>query len=259
MVFKDMGLIDFEEPFTRFYAHGLLIKEGSKMSKSKGNIVVPDTYIKKYGADTLRTYLMFLGPFNQGGDFYDSGIEGIFKFMNRVYRLVSSSKYQVLSDKSLDRLMHKTIKKVTDDMENLRYNTAVAHIMEYYNGLYAFYSKYKILDAKYCKTLLLLLAPFAPHMTEELFHLLNPKTGSIHLESWPKFDSKQIVEEQTTIVVQVNGKFRDSIEIKSEKIKDQNYIEKMAREGVKVQKHINGKKVKKVIYVEGKIINFVVN
>src|SRR5258708_25002488 len=118
MVFKDMGLVDFEEPFARFYAHGLLIKEGAKMSKSKGNVIVPDEYIKKYGADTLRTYLMFLGPYNQGGDFYDSGIEGIFKFLNRVYKLLSEVKLEEQKSKNSLQMMHKTVKRVTEDMEN---------------------------------------------------------------------------------------------------------------------------------------------
>lgn len=258
MVFKDMGLIDFDEPFTRFYAHGLLIKEGAKMSKSKGNIVVPDDYIRKYGADTLRTYLMFLGPFNQGGDFQDSGIEGIYKFINRVYKLVSSSKYQVLSDKGLDRIMNKTIKDVTDDIEHLRYNTAIAHIMEYYNVLHKFYTKYKILDTKYCKTLVLLLAPFAPHMAEELYHAITKDTKSIHISDWPAYDEKLLVEDEKTVVIQVNGKLRDSLVVQSSKIKAQGEVEKLAKESSRIKKYLEGNKIKKVIYVEGKVLNFVV-
>jgi len=254
MFFKDSGFINFEEPFTRFYAHGLLIKEGAKMSKSKGNIVVPDAYIRKYGADTLRTYLMFLGPFNQGGDFYDSGIEGVHKFIKRIWNLIQTSKSEVQSSSETKRMMHKTIKKVTEDMENLRYNTAIAALMEWYN----FLTKQPGISKDEVLTFLKLLAPFAPHMTEELYQSITKGKNSIHISSWPEFAPKFLLEDKITVVVQVNGKFRDSIKIKSEKIKDQNYIEKAARESEKVQKHLEEKKVRKVIYVEGKIINFVV-
>lgn len=252
MVFKDMGLIDFEEPFTRFYAHGLLIKEGAKMSKSKGNIVVPDAYIKKYGADTLRTYLMFLGPFNQGGDFQDSGIEGVYKFLKRIWVLLQSSKKLELSSKS-EKMMHKTIKRVTNDIESLRYNTAIAALMEWYN----FLSKQTSVSKDEAIIYLKLLAPFAPHMSEELFHILNPKLGSIHTEAWPVFDEKYLVESEVTIAVQVNGKLRDTLKIQNAKVKKQKFVEDKARENSKVQKYLN-KPVRKVIYVEGKIINFVI-
>mgnify|MGYP001612072542 FL=1 len=249
MVFKDLGFIDFEEPFARFYAHGLLIKEGAKMSKSKGNVVVPDEYIRKYGADTLRTYLMFLGPFNQGGDFYDSGIEGVFKFLNRVYKLLSEVKLEEQKSKSSLQMMHKTVKRVTEDMENLRFNTSIAKLMEWYN----FLSKQTSISKDEVITFLKLLAPFAPHMTEELYSSFSK--DSIHLSSWPVFEAEMLKEEQATIVVQVNGKFRDSITIESSKIGDQKFIEDKAREG-RAKNYI--KEVKKVIYIEGKILNFVV-
>ncbi len=249
MVFKDLGFTDFEEPFARFYAHGLLIKEGAKMSKSKGNVVVPDEYIRKYGADTLRTYLMFLGPFNQGGDFYDSGIEGVFKFLNRVYKLLSEVKLEEQKSKSSLQMMHKTVKRVTEDMENLRFNTSIAKLMEWYN----FLSKQTSISKDEVITFLKLLAPFAPHMTEELYSSFSK--DSIHLSSWPVFEAEMLKEEQATIVVQVNGKFRDSITIESSKIGDQKFIEDKAREG-RAKNYI--KEVKKVIYIEGKILNFVV-
>lgn len=249
MVFKDMGLIDFEEPFTRFYAHGLLIKEGAKMSKSKGNVVVPDAYIKKYGADTLRTYLMFLGPFNQGGDFYDSGIEGVFKFLNRVYRLFSEVKTGGEISQIQLRKMHKTVKNVTEDMENLRYNTAIAKLMEWYN----FLAKQTSISKDEVLTFLKLLAPFAPHMTEELYSSYSK--DSIHLSNWPEFDTDLLKEDKATVIVQVNGKFRDSITVESSKIGDQKFVEGLAKEG-KAKNYI--KDVKKVIYIEGKILNFVV-
>ncbi|MBI1919159.1 class I tRNA ligase family protein, partial [Candidatus Microgenomates bacterium] len=274
MVFHDLGLIEFQEPFPRFYAHGLIISEGAKMSKSKGNVVVPDAYINKFGADTLRCYLMFLGPYSQGGDFRDSGIEGMNRFLKRVWNLVLdvlSIKYQVSSidkkilDTQLDRAMNKTIKQVTEDINDLRYNTAIAHIMEYYNNLHRFYTKYKILNPKYCKTLVLLLAPFAPHMTEELFQFLNSKLktqnlkfDSIHLQSWPKYDPKLIEEKEVTIVIQVNGKMRDNFQLLASSIKLQKKVEDEAQKREKVKKYLEKKVIKKIIYVPGKIINFVV-
>ena len=185
MVFKDLGLIDFEEPFKRFYAHGLLISQGTKMSKSKGNLVIPDEYIRKFGADTLRCYLMFLGPFDQGGDFRDRGIAGMYRFFNRIWRLARQSasdsgrlkrseshnssevksKRQTISEVELRRRTHQTIKKVTEDIENLRYNTAIAAIMEFVNFLY----KEKTVSREALEILVLLLAPFAPHISEEIW------------------------------------------------------------------------------------------
>ncbi|MGH9856878.1 MAG: class I tRNA ligase family protein, partial [Acidobacteriota bacterium] len=138
MALHDMGYLDFEEPFSRFYAHGLIIKDGAKMSKSRGNVINPDEYIHKYGADTLRTYLMFLGPFNQGGDFHDTGIEGMNRFLKRVWKLFSESRIKNqesgITDNGL-RMMHQTIKGVTEDMKHLRYNTAIAKLMTWYNFL----------------------------------------------------------------------------------------------------------------------------
>ena len=265
MVLKDLGLIEFEEPFSRFYAHGLIIKDGAKMSKSRGNVIVPDEYVRKYGADTLRCYLMFLGPFSDGGDFRDSGMEGMFRFVKRVWVLVSSIKYQVLSidgkeNIDLDKIMHKTIKKVTEDMVKLHYNTAIAYIMEYYNSLNSYYTKYKILNTKYCKTLVLLLAPFAPHMTEELWQQFfrNSKFQSIHLQPWPKYDSKYLEEDEVIIAVQINGKVRDTIGVQSEKLKVRSVVEQLARQSDKIKKYLEGKIIRRIIYVEGKVINFVI-
>ena len=266
MVLHDLKIISFEEPFTHFRAHGLIVKNGAKMSKSKGNIVVPDAYVKKFGADTLRAYLMFMGPFGQGGDFRDTGIEGMYRFVRRVWSLVSSIKYQVSSiegkDESLEleRSMHKTIKSVTEDIKNLSYNTAIAHLMEYHNELSAFYTKYKILNTKYCKTLILLLAPFAPHLSEELYQLLVNKKefSSIHLASWPKFDPKFLIKNEMVIVAQINGKLRGNIMVDSATSKNKAKIEELVRKDGNVAKHLEGKAIKKIIYVEGKVINFVI-
>ncbi|OGH14417.1 MAG: leucine--tRNA ligase [Candidatus Levybacteria bacterium RIFCSPHIGHO2_01_FULL_38_26] len=291
MVLHDLKYIDFEEPFSRFFAHGLLIKEGAKMSKSKGNVVVPDDYIRKFGADTLRLYLMFLGPFNQGGDFYDTALEGMYRFVRRVWTLLTKDQKSILRQSSgqeiknqkLDgerrKFMHKTIKKVSEDIEALRHNTAIAGLMEYYNYLNSeVRSKNVELTKEEMVTFIKLLAPFAPHITEELYqnvilraksegpkeilrYAQNDKGWSVHLQPWPKFDPKFLEEDETTIVVQVNGRVRETLKVQSSprlnRDKVQSYIEELAKESKKVRKHLEGKEIKRVVYVEGKIINFV--
>lgn len=262
MALKDMGFVDFEEPFSRFYAHGLIIKDGAKMSKSKGNIINPDEYIAKYGADTLRVYLQFLGPFNQGGDFRDSGIDGMSRFLKRVWNLLS--KWHDTDDDHLSKerlkLMHETIKGVTEDLENLRYNTAIAKLMIYYNAL----SKQPIVAKEEVKVYLQLLAPFAPHMTEELWEMLGfqkeaAQKGhwSIHRSLWPAYDEKYIVEEALTIAVQVNGKLRGTVRIAADEKGNQKLVEKLVAEESSVQKFLQGT-IRKIIYIPGKIINYVV-
>ncbi len=254
MFFKDRGLISFDEPFTRFYAHGLIIKDGAKMSKSKGNVIVPDTYIKKFGADSLRSYLMFLGPFNEGGDFRDSGIEGMHKFLKRVWTMFQQTKNQELSTKNDQaiRMMHKTIKGVTEDMQQLRYNTALAKLMTYYNFLY----KKGSIEKQEAITFLKLFAPFAPHLAEELWERLGEQY-SIHTSSWPVYDTSLTQEERIPIVVQINGKLRDTLEIEKENVQNQKSIEALARESEKVQRYLTLGTVKRVIYVPGRILNFV--
>lgn len=276
MVLKDLEYLDFEEPFSKFYAHGLIIKDGAKMSKSKGNVVVPDEYIAKYGADSLRTYLMFIGPYSDGGDFRDSGIEGIFRFLKRVWVLFSktiSNDEFLISNQSpntnhqtpneLDRVMHRTIKGATEDLENLRYNTAIAKLMEYYNSLNSFYAKYHILDTKYVQSFLLLLAPFAPHMAEELWQIsrepllrVTPNFSSIHLQKWPQFDTAMLVSDTVTIVVQVNGKRRGEFTIENGELTNEKEIIGQAK--TVAEKYIGTSDIKKEIYVPGKIVNFVI-
>jgi len=283
MVLKDLNFIDFEEPFSRFYAHGLIIKDGAKMSKSKGNVVVPDEYISKYGADSLRTYLMFLGPYSDGGDFRDSGIEGIYKYLKRVWKLLSRNEPGDLNDERA-QAMHKTIKKVTEDISNLRYNTAIASLMEWYNFLNTqVRSKNQELSREEKEVYLKLLSPFAPHLTEELWQIsrgpaasqshstssaeltgaqwepsfrVTPDFKSIHLESWPEYDESKISNSKLIIVVQVNGKRRGEIAVENSELRIQNVVEQKARE--LVVKYLEGKDIKKIIYVPGKIINFVV-
>jgi leucyl-tRNA synthetase len=261
MVLKDLGKISFDEPFTKFRAHGLIIKDGAKMSKSKGNVVVPDEYIKKFGADTLRTYLMFMGPFNQGGDFRDTGIEGMYRFLKRVWALfsagpVKSNPSRPYSFATRNNMMHKTIKRVTEDLGNLSYNTAIAALMEWYN----FLSNQKSISREEIKTFLKLIAPFAPHLSEELYQLLNITRNfkSIHLEKWPEFDPKYLVENEIIIVVQINGKLRGNIRAQSSELKAQSCIEDLAKKDPNVSKHLGSKEIKKVIYIPNKVLNFVV-
>lgn len=255
MVLCDKGIIEFEEPFTRFYAHGLVIKDGAKMSKSKGNVIIPDEYISKVGSDTLRTYLMFLGPFNKGGDFRDSGIEGMHRFMKRVWRLaLKPHKNAPLSPQRL-HMMHKTIKKVTEDFENLRYNTAIATLMEYYN----FLSETDSVAIEEIKIYLQLLAPFAPFITEELWQWIGKSAStfsSIHTSSWPSYDQKYLVQEQTVIIVQVNGKVKHTLNTSPGVTQD--VAVKMARETEKINKILKDTKVQKIVYIPDKVLNFVI-
>lgn len=260
-VLFDLKFLEFDEPFTKFRAHGLIIKDGSKMSKSKGNVVNPDEYIEKYGADTLRAYLMFLGPFDQGGDFRDSGIEGMERFLKRARKLVeenlaTKNQSEDLSAKnsSLNVSMNKAIKEVGFDIENLRYNTAISKIMVYVNDLTA--SKESI-EKKHLEILLILLAPFAPYLTEELWTSFGNEK-SIHITSWPEFDESLLVEDEVNLAIQVNGKLRATIMVSSQ-LNSQEDAEKLARDNQNVSKYLESEQIKKVIYVPGKILNFVVS
>jgi len=262
MALKDMGYVDFEEPFSKFYAHGLIIKDGAKMSKSKGNIINPDDYIRKYGADTLRAYLLFLGPFNQGGDFRDSGIDGMSRFLKRVWKLLSAQSIMSEGKMTNERLkmMHETIKGITEDMENLRFNTSIAKLMIYYN----FLSKQAFLTREEVEVYLKLFAPFVPHMTEELWHDLGysgkgekKKFESIHTSEWPTYDEKYLKQDSVIVAVQVNGKLRATLTVPVADKDKKELLEKMAREDEQVVKFLNGK-IKQIIHVPGKILNFVV-
>lgn len=254
MVLKDLGMITFDEPFSTFYAHGLLIKEGSKMSKSKGNVVIPDEYIKKYGADTLRTYLMFLGPYNMGGDFYDTGIEGIYKFLKRVWHAFMTNPItDAKATKEVVAERHSVIKGVTQDLEGLRYNTAIAKLMTYYNTL----SKLTEVSKDDVETFLQLLAPFAPHMTEEIWRNKLQHKASIHVSSWPEYQEELLEQKDHIVAVQINGKLRGNITITEDILHDEKQVIVLAEQEDNVKKHLSSVTIKKTIYVPGKILNFV--
>ena len=250
MVFKDLKLVHFEEPFPKFRAHGLIIKDGAKMSKSKGNVINPDDYIKNFGADALRMYLMFLGPFEDGGDFSDTGIRGVIRFLNRVWVLCNKPEVSV-NNKSLDQILHKTIKKVTEDIEAMRFNTAISSMMILANEM----EKSTEVSLAHYKMFLQILAPFAPHMSEELWDMLGEKK-SIHLSLWPEWDATLIVDEEVRIAIQINGKVRAEISIGVEE--DEETIKKKALGNEAILKHIAGQEPKRVIYVKNRLINIVI-
>lgn len=256
MALCSLKLIGFEEPFKKFRAHGLLTKNGAKMSKSKGNVVNPDDYYKKLGADTLRMYLMFLGPFEQGGDWQDLGILGVKRFLEKVLKL--SKQIDKASNKTT-ALAHQTIKKVTEDLEGLRYNTAVSALMIFVNKMSESADNR---TSDNFKMLLLLLAPFAPYLSEELWQnyiVQRPEfnaQNSVHNQPWPKYDPKQIKEKFIYLIIQINGKVRDKIEVEADILEKKATVLVLHRE--KIKKWTEGKKVKKVIFVPGKLINIVI-
>ncbi len=255
MALKDIGLLPFEEPFPKFRAHGLLIKEGAKMSKSKGNVVNPDEYIKKFGADALRVYLMFLAPFEQGGDFRDAGILGVVRFLNRVWQFYQklSKNLNKKSEQKILILAHKTIKKVTEDIENLHYNTAISSLMTLFNEME---TEKENCGLEVLEIFLKLLAPFAPYLSEELWFSLGHK-NSIHKSSWPKFNPKLIQEEKVVLIIQINGRLRDRIEIK--KGLSQKEVEDLVFEREVVKKYLNNQRPKKIIYLPDQLINLVLD
>jgi len=253
MALHDLGYLDFSEPFKRFRANGTITKDGAKISKSKGNVVNPDDYINRFGTDAFRLHLMFMLPYEAGGDFNDRGIGGIVRFLNRVWQItiqrgLNASTKTPIGDAKL--VQHLTIMRVTDHIAALKYNTAVAALMEYLNTLEAAQN----ITRKELETLLQLLAPFAPYITEELWnHLGNQK--SIHISSWPIFDPESIRPVTITIPVQVNGRVRDHIVIASDTPEDE--IKRLALATEQVQRFTADQNVLKVIYVPGRIVNVV--
>lgn len=257
MALKDWGYLDFEEPFPKFYAHGLVIKDGAKMSKSKGNVVNPDEYIKLYGTDALRMYLMFMGPFSDGGDFRDSAMEGMHRWLNRVWRIATRSLESgtrgVDSDNYI-KAIHRLVKQVGDDTRRRHYNTAIAKMMEFTNLVNA---ESGTLSAELLKTFVLVLAPYAPHMAEELWFRLGG-AYSVHQQPWPLYNKTYLTDDVVTVAVQVNGKLRDTINMDAEEAKIKKNIENCALQSEKVRKYLGNNSACKTIVIPPKLINFVV-
>ena len=252
MALSDLGLIEFEEPFTIFRAHGLLIKDGRKISKSRGNIVVPDDLIEKYGADTLRVYLMFLGPFEQGGDYRGEGIQGPHAFLRRLWQTVSATT-DGAPDSQVVKQLHRTIEKVSNGIENLRFNLAIAAMMEYLNVVR---DKGREFTRQEVEPLVTLVAPFAPHLAEELYQRLGHERSIFESNDWPEHDPEMLIDDVVSIGVQINGKMRGSIEIGVDATEEEAL--NVAQSHENVSRYIHGTTIRKVIYVPGRILNMVV-
>ncbi len=255
MVLHDRGQLPFEEPFRKFRAHGHIVKDGTKMSKSKGNIVVPDQYIARWGADTFRMYLMFLGPFEEGGDFRDEGMSGPRRFLDKVWDLVAQCDRRTLTGVELQQSIvvkwNQTRKKVTEGLENLSYNTAIAALMELLNAMRAVNCG----ERQMVKDMVIMLAPFAPHFAEECWERLGNQTSVFDAE-WPQWDEALTVEQVAEIPVQVNGKTRSRVQVPrgaSEKV-----VVAAAKRDPSVTRFTEGKELIKVVYVKDRLLNLVV-
>ncbi len=251
MALYDLGIVPFEEPFKKFRAHGLIIKDGAKMSKSRGNVVNPDEYIEQYGADVLRMYMMFLGPYEEGGDFRDEGISGIRRYLEGVWRVVRDFDAAAETSDALRRAQHKAIKKVGDDLENLRYNTAIAALMTLLNDI----RKLGAADRSVVESLVLMTAPMAPHIAEELWECLG-HDGSIFDARWPQYDPALTVDDVIEMAVQVNGKVRGRITVNRTDADDAVLALALAQPFVVAA--IDGKPIRKQFVVAGRLVNFVI-
>ncbi len=263
---RDMGLIDFSEPFTRLFNQGVITANHQKMSKSRGNVISPDKYVSTLGADTFRAYLMFIGPWEQGGDWSDTGISGMSRWLNRVWNLAldgytagtadGHAREQALTE--LRRVTHQTIRKVGGDIERFRFNTMIAALMESTNFLSRVKETGAVSEADWREaidSLLLLLAPPVPHIADELWERTGHE-GSIHSQSWPEWDKELARDEEVTLIVQVNGRLRDRIVVPA--IIGEDEARRLAAGSTKVKAHTDGKQLVKAIYVPGKLVNLVV-
>ena len=251
MVLRDAGDLSFEEPFVRFRAHGMIIRDGAKMSKSRGNVVNPDEYIDRWGADTFRTYLMFLGPYEEGGDFRDQSIAGVRRFLDRLWSSVVDAASTGASDPAVLRKLHQTIKKVSGDVPGLSYNTAIAAMMEYINVVRR---GERIAHRDEVEPLVQLVSPFAPHIAEELWERLG-HDESVFDAGWPAFDPALAAEDLVTIAVQVNGKMRGTIQVPNGSGQEAALEAAMADQAI--AKFV-ASPPKKIIFVPGRLLNVVV-
>ena len=267
-VLHDLGLVSVNEPFKGLLTQGMVLKEGSKMSKSKGNVVSPEEIINKYGADTARLFILFAAPVDRDLDWSDQGVEGSYRFLGRVWRIVDQYTSMAHThdgkltkdETALRRELHRAIKKVTEDLDGrFNFNTAISTIMELVNAMYQYKDGHDAVQGdlaeELVQKLLLLLAPFTPHITEELWHECGYE-GSVHQQVWPTYEEKALAVDEVEIAVQVNGKVRDKLTVAVNM--DKTALEEQAKALPRVQEFIDGKNVVKVIVVPNKIVNIVV-
>lgn len=272
-VLRDAGLVDYDEPFSNLLTQGMVIKDGAKMSKSLGNVVSPEEILSKYGADTARLFILFAAPPERELEWSDQGVEGSFRFLNRIWRIVQAFEavlaqkvteydYSNLSeaDKDLRRVLHSSIKKVTNDIETrFNFNTAISTMMELVNALYAYKEAAKEPNAgliyEAISDLIKMMSPFVPHITEELWRGAIDANSSVHEQSWPECDEEALKVDNVEIVLQVNGKVRGRLTVPAEVTKEE--LEKIAMADANVQAHIGDATVRKVICVPGRLVNIV--
>lgn len=266
-VLYDLGLVSFKEPFAKLFTQGMIIKDGAKMSKSKGNVVSPDELIARYGADTVRLYTLFMGPPERDAEWQDQGVEGSYRFLGRLWRLATQAEKitfekgegEALGKEEIRFRLHRTIKKVTGDLEgDFHFNTAVSACMEFLNSLYRFRPRSeeeKTLLQESLETLALLLAPFVPHLAEELWSRAG-RAGTIFRQKWPRHDPGALQREEEEIVIQVGGKVRSSLRVRLEISEDE--LKTLVLQDRKVQEWVNGKEIKKVIVIPHRLVNVVI-
>ena len=272
-VLRDAGLVDYDEPFSNLLTQGMVIKDGAKMSKSLGNVVSPEEILSKYGADTARLFILFAAPPERELEWSDQGVEGSFRFLNRIWRIVQAFEAVLAqkvteydhsnlneADKDLRRVLHSSIKKVTNDIETrFNFNTAISTMMELVNALYAYKEAVKEPNAglvyEAISDLIKMMSPFVPHITEELWRGAIDANSSVHEQSWPECDEEALKVDNVEIVLQVNGKVRGRLTVPAEATKEE--LEKIAMADANVQAHIGDATVRKIICVPGRLVNIV--
>lgn len=272
-VLRDAGLVDYDEPFSNLLTQGMVIKDGAKMSKSLGNVVSPEEILSKYGADTARLFILFAAPPERELEWSDQGVEGSFRFLNRIWRIVQAFENVLAqkvteydhsnlseADKDLRRVLHSSIKKVTNDIETrFNFNTAISTMMELVNALYAYKEAAKETNSgliyEAISDLIKMMSPFVPHITEELWRGAIDANSSVHEQSWPECDEEALKVDNVEIVLQVNGKVRGRLTVPAEATKEE--LEKIAMADANVQAHIGDATVRKVICVPGRLVNIV--
>ena len=251
-VLYDCGIVKCKEPFQKLYNQGMILGEdGVKMSKSRGNVINPDAIVEKYGADTLRVYEMFMGPLDAMKPWSTKAVDGARRFLERVYRLVTEVIQIDCNDQTLEKIYHQTVKKVTEDIESLHYNTAISQLMILTNEIY----KYPILTKEYVEGYVKMIYPFAPHLGEELWEMLGHHQ-TITYENWPSYDNSKTINQEVTVVVQINGKLRDKLQVSIDTTKEE--LERLALNSPKVLANLKGMTPKKIIIIPNKLVSIVI-